>query len=205
MELKDVVNQRRSVNFFDPNKNVDEALIKKIFDLAKLAPSSFNMQPWKMILVHSPEWKEKLKACASNQPKVTDASQVAILLGDKKAYEKMDPILNDFIKRGDFKEAARDGIKGMAKALYSGENERAFVSRNVGLFAMSFMYAAESFGVNTHPMDGFSAEAIKKTFSIPDDYDVVMLIAIGYFDQSKTLFPRGMRWNFEDVVVKEHF
>ena len=52
---------------------------------------------------------------------------------------------------------------------------------------------------------GFSADAIKKTFNVPDNYDVVMLIAIGYFDKTKTLHPRGMRWSFEDVVVQEHF
>jgi len=117
----------------------------------------------------------------------------------------MDPVLDDFIKRGAFNEEAREGIKGMAKGLYGGDNERAFAHRNVGLFAMSFMYAAESLGVKTHPMDGFSADAVKKAFNIPDYYDVVMLIAIGYFDESKTLNPRGMRWSFEEAVVKEHF
>jgi putative NAD(P)H nitroreductase len=205
LKLMDVYQKRRSVNYFDSKRDVDEAIIRKIFDMAKLAPSSFNIQPWKIVLVHNPEWKAKLRECANGQPKITEAPYVAILLGDKKSYEKMDPILDDFIKRGAFPESAREGIKGMAKGLYAGDNERAFVSRNVGLFAMSFMYAAESLGVNTHPMDGFNAEAIVKTFNIPADYDVVMLLAIGYFDESKTLLPRGMRRGFEEVVVKEHF
>jgi putative NAD(P)H nitroreductase len=205
MEFKEVYEKRRAVNFFNSGKDVDEVLIRKIYDLAKLAPSSFNMQPWKIVLVHSPEWKAKLRECASGQPKVTEAPYVAIILGDRKAYEKMDPILDDFIKRGAFPEGARDGIKGMAKGLYGGDNERAFAGRNAGLLAMSFMYAAESLGVNTHPMDGFDANAIVRTFNIPDNYDVVMLIAIGYFDESKTLMPRGMRWSFDEAVVKEHF
>jgi nitroreductase len=205
METNDVFEKRRAVNFFDPNKDVDEALIRRIYDLAKLAPSSFNLQPWKIVLVHNPEWKAKLRECASGQPKVTEAPYVAIILGDKKAYETMDPILDDFVKRGGFKEEAREGVKGMAKGLYGGDNERAFAGRNAGLFAMSFMYAAESLGVNTHPMDGMNADAVKKTFNIPDNYDVVRLIAIGYFDETKTLLTRGMRWSYEQAVVKEHF
>jgi len=85
MELKEVFEKRRAVNFFDPKKDVDEALIRKIYDLAKLAPTSFNLQPLKIVLVHNPEWKAKLREAASGQPKVTEASYVAILLGDRKA------------------------------------------------------------------------------------------------------------------------
>ena len=205
MELKDVFEQRRSVNFFDSKKDVDESLLREIFDLAKLAPSSFNLQPWRIVLVHSPEQKAKLQKCANNQPKVSAAAYTAIMLGDKKVYEKMDPILDDGIKKGYYKEEMKDMLKGMAKSLYSGDNERAFASRNIGLIAMAFMLAAKSMGVDTHPIDGFDAGAIRKEFNIPENYEIVMLIAIGHFDQSKTLLPRCYRRSFDEVVVKESF
>ncbi|MFA6450120.1 MAG: nitroreductase family protein [bacterium] len=205
MEFSKVNEARRSVNFFDSAKDVDEALIKQIYELAKLAPSSFNLQPWKLVLVHDAEWKARLREGANGQPKVTEAAYVAIVLGDKKAYEKMDPVIDENINRGLMQEQARDFMKGMAKGLYSGDNERAFAGRNAGLFAMSFMLAAQSLGVDTHPMDGINTEAIRKTFSIPDEYDIVMLIAIGRFDETKTLAPRASRKSFDEVVVREHF
>lgn len=205
MELREVFEQRRSVNFFDPAKEVDESLIRQIFDLAKLAPSSFNLQPWKIILVHDPEWKAKLRECANGQPKVTEAPYIAIMLGDKKAYEKMGELLAEPIAKGLMKPEMADVYINMAKGLYSGENDRAFAGRNVGLFAMAFMLAAKSLGVDTHPMDGFSADAIRKTFSVPDEYDIVMLIAIGHHDGAKELTPRAGRRPFDQVVVKESF
>jgi putative NAD(P)H nitroreductase len=205
MDLKEVYEARRSVNFFDAGKDVDEALIRKIYELAKLAPSSFNLQPWKIVLVHDAEWKAKLREGANGQPKVTDAAYVAIVLGDKKAYEKMDPVVNENISRGLMKEEAREFLKKMAKGLYAGDNERAFAGRNAGLFAMSFMLAAKALGVDTHPMDGINADAIRKTFNIPDEYDIVMLIAIGHYDETKNLLSRSSRKSFDEVVVKEHF
>lgn len=45
MELKQVFEKRRSVNFFDSQKTISEDLIKSIYDVAKLVPSSMNLQP----------------------------------------------------------------------------------------------------------------------------------------------------------------
>ncbi len=178
------------------------ATIQKIYELACLTPSSFNLQPWRVILVSSPEKKQTLRDCAFGQPKVTEASQVAIVLGDREAFEKdnMDPILDDFIDKGFYPPENRDMLLGMAKGLYGGR-ESQFASRNAGLFAMSFMYAAKSLGVDTHPMDGFDAAAIVDRFGIPPRYEVVMLIAIGKFDSTKTLLERGARKPFDKVIT----
>ena len=86
MEFKKVLEQRRSVNFFDTDRKVDEALLKKIYDVAKLCPSSFDLQPWKIILVTGAENKKKLKEAALNQPKVDEASAMFILLADTRGF-----------------------------------------------------------------------------------------------------------------------
>ncbi|HOX28183.1 MAG TPA: nitroreductase family protein [bacterium] len=203
MDFSKTIESRRSVNFFDPAKDVDDALMRKIYDLAKLAPSSFNLQPWRAIIVRDPENKAKLQKCAFNQPKISQASCTLILIGDKKAYQKMDPIIDDNIALGYMKEEMRDAIKGMAKGLYEGDNERAFVGRNTGLFAMAFMLAAQSLGVNTHPMDGFDSAAVRDAFHVPDEYDIVMLIAVGIFDDAKTLLPRTSRRSYDEAFIKE--
>jgi putative NAD(P)H nitroreductase len=205
MELKEILESRRAVNFFDKERDIDESVIRQIYDLAKFTPTSFNLQPVKIILVHDQAGKEKLKQAAFNQPKIGEAPYTAILLGNKKAYEQMDPILDDFVSKGYYPASSKDTVKGMAKNLYSGENERAFVGRNVGLFAMTFMLAAKSLGIDSHPMDGMDAAAVKKAFNVPDDYDVVMLIALGYFQKDKTLLTRAARRSFEEAVVRETF
>lgn len=205
MNYSDVVESRRAAQYFDAEKSVDEETVKKIFDLAKLAPSSFNIQPWRALMVSSADGKQKLQECAFNQPKVSQAAHNIVLLGDTKSYQDMDWVINDFIEKGFFPEENREVIKGMAKSLYQGENEKPFVSRNVGLFGMALMNAAASMGVDSHPMDGFDAGALRKAFNIPENLYPVMIIAIGRRPEGKEYKPRGIRRGFDEIVTKESF
>ena len=50
MDFKDVINQRRAVNFFDPGREVPEQLVKEMIEMAAKAPSSFNLQPWSLMM-----------------------------------------------------------------------------------------------------------------------------------------------------------
>jgi len=55
---------------------------------------------------------------------------------------------------------------------------------------MCIMIAAKGFGLETHPMDGFDEGAIKKTFGIPENKIIPMLVAVGYLKSGITLLPR---------------
>ncbi len=206
MELKKVFSERRSVNFFDVTKKIDMRLIEQIYDVAKTCPSSFNLQPWKMILVVSPENKKKLKEAAFNQLKVEEASAMLILLADTRGFEEMDEIFDDMVAKEYQKREAREGVKGFAKMLYDNPSGcRGFALRNAGLFAMSFMLAAKDFGVDTHPMDGFEQDKVRAAFNIPDRYEVAMLIAMGFHDEQKPLLERLNRKKFKEITIKESF
>jgi len=206
MELKDVFQTRRSVNFFDKKMDVSEKLLKKIYDTAKLAPSSFNLQPWKILLIKSAEGKKKLRAAAMNQPKVEEASAMVVLLADTEEYKNAGPVCDDMVAKGYLKPEAKEDYSKFPANLYGNIfAARGFALRNAGLFAMSFMLAAKDYGVDTHPMDGFEPEKIKKSFNIPDRYEVAMLIAVGYHDESKKLLPRLNRKEYEEIIVPESF
>jgi nitroreductase len=144
---------------------------------------------------------------AFNQPKVEEAQAVLILLADKEGYYKeIDKILDDNIAKGYIPAEKKSQYIAMAEQLYGiAFAGRGFALRNTGLFAMGFMLAAKDFGVDTHPMDGFSQDKVKAAFNIPERYEVAMLIAVGYHDYKKTLLPRLNRKKFEDVVIKEGF
>jgi putative NAD(P)H nitroreductase len=53
MDLKRVFESRRAVNFFKPECAIEDSVLKKIINLAALAPSAFNLQPWEVIAVKS--------------------------------------------------------------------------------------------------------------------------------------------------------
>lgn len=198
MEYRKINEKRRSVNFFDPDVKITKKDIKAIYDVARLAPSSFNMQPYKIMVALSDEMKEKLLPAANKQPKVKDASATLAFFGYKKTYKHWDDILEDWKEKGYVYEDGVDTYKNMAVQLYQ-DHEEEFVARNVGILAMNFMLAAKEQGWDTHPMDGMDPEAVRKVFGLDRDFLAVMLLTIGKKKPDAKLLPRGMRRDFEEV------
>lgn len=202
MNSKEIFEERRSINFFDVNKEIGENLLKDIINLAVLAPSAFNLQPWNIIAVKSKEAKERLHKLSSNQPKVLEAPVTLIIAGDKNGYDKSNPAWEELLKVMGGNKEALEGAQGFAYNLYGTSEERKlkFAESNAALLAMSIMYAAKAFGVESHPMSGIDFDGIKKEFSIEDNKTVVMLIALGYLEEGKTLYPRQRRRGYEEIV-----
>ncbi|MGL5174768.1 MAG: nitroreductase family protein [Cetobacterium sp.] len=199
MNFKDVVSNRRSVNFFDQNKDLDLKLFKEIINEAVLAPSAFNLQPWQIIAVHSAEAKEKLFS-ACTQPKIKEAAMTLIMVGDTFGYGRDNPMWNAKIDLGMSEEKVNQLINMCETVLYPTEVKRnAMAVRDVSLFAMNIMLCAKNVGVDTHPMIGFNEDKVKELFEIDEDKTVVMLLSIGYFDETKTLNPRERRLQFDEI------
>ncbi|MEI7596100.1 MAG: nitroreductase family protein [Bacteroidota bacterium] len=95
-----------------------------------------------------------------------------------------------------------DGAKQAAAYLYGSSDERKlkFAESNAGLLAMSLIIAAKEYGVDSHPMSGMDFEGIQKEFDLKEGEVVVMNLALGYYDQTKTLYPRRPRRLFEEIA-----
>lgn len=193
----DIISQRRSVNWFDPERSMTQDDVYKILDLAANAPSAMNLQPWEVICVASAEKKKLLRECAFDQPKIEEASVVLIILGNTLAIEQNgEKIFEAAVKLGYYdSEKAKSMLDG-AKKFYGepdSERRKSFASENASLFAMSVMYSAKFFGYESHPMGGFSEEKIRKNFNIDKSKTIPMLIALGYKKEDKELLPRSIR------------
>ncbi|GAB4538784.1 MAG: nitroreductase family protein [Thermodesulfovibrionia bacterium] len=204
MDVIEAIKSRRSINFFEAGMEIPDERLKELLGLANLSPSSFNLQPWKVIVVKDPERKKVLRQCAFNQPKVEEASAVLIMIADPNAVEEnMERMLNSWQELGYMKSEMRDTYKGMAQNLYGEPDSlkrRFFAVKNTSLFAMSIMIAAKGLGLETHPMDGFDEECIKREFNIPADKIIPMLIAVGYLRRGITLLPRAWRRDIGEFV-----
>lgn len=193
--------ERRSVNFFDRDKDISDDLLRKIINLAVTAPSAFNLQPWGITVVKSAEAREKLYRLSGNQPKILEAPVTLIVTGNREGYGEGNPVWKQL--ENAIGPEKTEGARKMAGVLYGSTEERKikFAESNAGLLSMSIMYAAKHFGVDSHPMSGIDFEGIKKEFAIDEGSEVVMTIALGYFDEKKELNPRSPRRSYDDVVV----
>ncbi len=191
---------RRSVNFFDKEKDISSDLLREIINTAVKAPSAFNLQPWDIIAVCSDEAKKNLYENANQQPKILEAPVTLIVVGNREAYDEDNPHWT-YMKEN-FGEEKTKGAMDAAAFLYGSSEERQikFAESNAGLLAMSIMYAARDRGVDSHAMSGIDFDGVKNAFHIDGARDVVMLISLGYHDTGKSLFPQSPRREFDEVV-----
>lgn len=208
MTFEEITRARRSINFFDPERDVSEELLKEMVELAARTPSSFNLQPWNLVVLRDQQEKEEVKKLAWDQPKVVEAPVILAVLGDKKGWSEGHPVLEknwqEMLATGGMQEAQRDWFLGATNALYNWNQEAnlAFAAKNAGFFSMSLMYAATALGLESHPMDGFDHEGVRSFLKIPDDFWVVMLLAVGYRKPGLELQPAKWRKSYEEIAVR---
>ncbi len=183
--LKEAIDQRRAARAFrsDP---IPEAILEEVLRLALRSPSGYNLQPWRFIVLRTPESKAKLRACAFDQAQITQAPVVLICCGDRsvKNADYIDSIIQLGIDHKAINETYAESMRAQINALFEShpcfESVEAWVNRHTMLAVAYLMIAAKSFGVDTCPMEGFVASEVKAAFQIPDTVDVCCLVCLGY-------------------------
>lgn len=87
MEFKEIVQQRRSIKSYDPEKTISDAELKDLFDEVVLSPSAFNLQHWTFIAVKDADMKKKFRAAAWGQPQVEECSVAILVCGKLDAFK----------------------------------------------------------------------------------------------------------------------
>jgi nitroreductase len=99
MEYTDLIKSRASVRNYDPNRPVDKLILEKILDAGRLAPSACNIQPWKFLVISSPDLLEKVKA-SYNRDWFKNAPHILAVVGYrdqawKRSYDGYNSIETD--------------------------------------------------------------------------------------------------------------
>jgi 3-hydroxypropanoate dehydrogenase len=175
----------RTHNGWQP-KPVPESLLHEIFDLAKMAPTSANCSPMRVVFVTTAEGKERLKPAlsAGNLEKTLAAPVTAIIANDTKFYEELPRL---------FPHAD-------AKAWFTGNQALIDITamRNGTLQGAYLMLAARAVGLDCGPMSGFDNAKVDAEFFPDGRFKSNFLCNLGYGDPSK-LFPRSPRFAFEEA------
>lgn len=200
MNIFEAIESRRSIKHYDPAHRMPEADVTRLIQLAKLAPSSFNMQNYRFVLVRDPELRKQVRAVAWNQAQVTDASLLVVMCADLGAHAK-----NPSRYWSHAPKAVQDILVPALTPFYEGKPQitRDEAMRSTGFAGMTLMLAARGLGYDSCPMVGFDAEAVAKLIRLPSDHVVSFMIAIGR--QTQPAWPRGERLPDSEVVITDRF
>lgn len=178
--LSQVIEERRDTPSFDGSEMPDEDL-KKILEAGLAAPSGYNMQPWRFIVVRSPDQKKRVRAASFNQAKVEEASVLIVACGDADGWRKGD--LEEVLALGrehGITESYLEQAKESIPLYFSNHpNMPMWVNRHVMIAFTYMMLTAEAMGYDTSPMEGFEEEKIREALSLPLSYHVVSLLCVG--------------------------
>ena len=181
-EFFDVIKGRKSVKYFNPNVKIKREEIIEMLNEANIAPSSCNLQPWRYIVVDTPEGKEKLGSANYNKIQNDTSAAMIIVLGDLNHYGKFDEIYGEAVKKGYMTEEVKDGFeKGMGPQLENlpTDKNREGVYFDCGLWTMQFANIAYAKGYDTNIIGGFVREKVAELFELEENLIPVMLIALG--------------------------
>lgn len=175
----------RSYNRWLPQA-VPESMLRALYELLKLGPTSINCSPARFVFVTSAAQKSVLLGCLSpgNVVKVEQAPVTVIVGMDQKFYEKI-PAL--FPQKPQAAEMMKDPVNGPVHMM-----------RNATLQGAYLMMAARSLGLDCGPMSGFDHAKVDAAFFAGTAVNSNFLCALGV-GSTEMLFPRNPRLSFEEA------
>jgi nitroreductase len=179
--LSDAIAERRSTSRFDGGPIPGEDL-QRIVEAGLQAPSGYNLQPWRFVVVRSPEQRKRLRQASYNQAKVEEASAVIVACGDADGWRNgdLDEMLRLGREGGMSENYAEQAKATIPEYLSNHPNLPMWLNRHVMIAFTTMMLTAEALGYDTAPMEGFEEQKVREVLRLPLSYTVVALLAIGH-------------------------
>lgn len=170
------------------DRPVDDALLHRLYDLAKMGPTGGNSQPLRVVFAKSAGAKERLRPALFplNVDKTMSAPVTVVAAYDTEFYEKL-PKLFPARPQG------RDQVAGLPAEV------RERMARDSAVLQAGYLIlAARALGLDCGPMGGFDPAKVDQAFFSGGKEKTFLLINLGYGDATK-LFPRNPRLAFEEA------
>jgi nitroreductase len=149
--IEDILRRRWSPRAFS-DRMIEKEKLQSLFEAARWAASCFNEQPWHFIIAtkQDPEGFAALLSC------LTDKNQ---------QWAGLAPVLMVSVAKLNFEKTGKP-------------NRHAF--HDTGLAMGNLCVEATALGLFVHQMAGFSPEKVREIFHVPEGFDPVAGIAVGY-------------------------
>ncbi|AFZ24680.1 nitroreductase [Cylindrospermum stagnale PCC 7417] len=184
LDVPSAIVQRRSIKTFKSDPIAPE-LLKQLVELTVAAPSSFNTQAWRIILVQDEAQKAALSAASWNQKQIVQAPVTFVFAADSSAGEQdLTPILEQGLQTGAWNEGTVGYFKNAVPQFQAGlgDKRREYAIKDAIIAATHLVLAAESLGLSTCFMNGWIEEQVKAVIGAEDNSDlaIAVLVPVGY-------------------------
>jgi len=203
MNVREALAARVSANKFDTADALTAADVQALVSAAMEAPSAYNIQHTRFLVVRDPAARAALQQLAYGQQKVRDAAATFVVLADLRGAERLPQIAARAREAGLLDATGAAGFAASGQGAYEGKPgfARDEAIRSASMAAMALMLAATERGLASGPMIGFDPEALRREFRLDARYLPVMMIAVGRAAPGN--WPRKPRLRAGEVLVDD--
>lgn len=176
---------RHACKKFDAEKQIPSEQFESILEVARLSPSSFGMEPWRLIVVRNAGLRKALKPSCWNQTQITDASELVIFTTDNNVVQSGTRYVKEMFSRRGLPSEAVETYLGVYKNYLAPieadelllEN---WTAKQCYIAAANMMTYAATLKIDTCPIEGFDKENVEAILDLPEGHSVALICAFGY-------------------------
>ena len=186
MTLIEKLNWRYATKRMNGTK-VPQEKIDRILEAIRLSPTSFGLQPFKVIVVEDPALRERIYEEACHQPQIKEASHILVFAANKNVgAELVDDYMNLIAKTREIPVENLDGFRAAFDGIVAGDTAQNFIwtARQAYIAFGVGIVAATNEDVDATPMEGFSTEALDKILGLTEqNLGSTTILTLGYRDE----------------------
>lgn len=198
---------RYATKMFDITKKVKTSDIDELIEVFMLTPSSFGLQPWKIIEVKDEELRKQLLPYSWNQSQIVDASHLFVLARvNNITSSHVDMYLDSMVQTT---WASREDLKGyedMMKGFLANlthDQKNAWADRQVMIASGMMMSFLAQKNIDSCPIEGFDKEKYNEILWLSDNWlSAVLVLPVGYRSENDKYAQRPkIRFSKQDVYM----
>lgn len=210
MSLIEDLNWRHAVKAYDSTKKVSEEDLDKILEVARLAPTSSGLQPFRVIVVENQELKEKMVKGALNPEVMRDCSHVLVFAAwESYSNEKIDKVYDHHTDVRELPRGRFNSYTDQIKQIYGAqtpEQHFAHTARQSYIALGLAMAQAAELKIDSTPAEGFSNEVVDEILNLKElGLKSVTLLYLGYRDTEKDWLSqmKKVRIPMEEFIIRK--
>lgn len=177
---------RYATKTFDASRTIPAEHWQALEETLVLTPSSYGLQPWKFLVIDSPDLRQELRPHSWNQSQITDCSHLVVLLKKRTITAgDADRLIQAIATTRRIESSVMDGYRQMIQVdLIDGPRSQIigpWASNQVYIALGNLLTSAALLGVDTCPIEGFSPPDYDRILGLDTmDYQSCVVCACGY-------------------------
>jgi nitroreductase len=176
---------RHACKSFDASKSIPTEQFDALLEVCRTSPSSFGMEPWRLLVIRDEKLRQALKSSCWNQNQITEASELVIFTTDNDIVRSDSPYVRKMFERRGMPAEMVDVYMGVYKNYLAPIEEDEILLENwtakqCYIALANMMTFAATLEIDSCPIEGFDKEGVEAILDLPYGHSVAVICAFGY-------------------------